>query len=66
MKGPFELRDWGAVVLDAAGNAVARGDGSDEVAERENAQMVCDALNAIFYTARLAPLVKKFIEERTP
>lgn len=57
MNGPFELRDWGAVVNDADCNPVAEGrdpNGYDEEIERKNAQMICDALNAVYYAARAA------------
>jgi len=54
VNGPFELRDWGYVVLDAGGEKVAEGCGDDEASERANAEMVCNALNAVFYAAKAA------------
>lgn len=52
MNGPFQLRDWGAVVLDADGEKVAEGCGATEEKEQANAQLVCDALNAVYYSAK--------------
>lgn len=54
MNGPFYLRDWGACVIDASGAEIARGEGADEAQEQRNAEMVCDALNAVYYAAKAA------------
>lgn len=54
MNGPFEISRHTATVVDTDGNRVATGDGPDEEAEGVNAQMVCDALNAVFYATRAA------------
>lgn len=58
MNGPFQIGDYGAFVVDEDGNRIATADGSDEVEERRNAQIICDALNAVFYAQRAASLIR--------
>lgn len=48
LNGPFEV-GYCARVLDAEGNTVVSGYGADEMEESRNAQMVCNALNALYY-----------------
>lgn len=56
MNGPFEISRDRTIVIDDSGAVVARGDSQDgdEVKERENAAMVCAALNAVYYAAKAA------------
>lgn len=55
MNGPFSVSHYNRdTIEDANGKVVARGQSEDgnEEAERANAEMVCAALNAVFYARR--------------
>lgn len=56
MNGPFTVREYMGDVVDASGTVVANGYSADgkETIERDNAEMVCNALNAVYYAAQAA------------
>jgi len=56
MNGPYFVGDYGAAVRDIEGNIVARGDcnTNNETTERAHAEMICAALNSVYYAAEAA------------
>ncbi|MNQ78034.1 hypothetical protein D3C85_929360 [compost metagenome] len=54
MNGPFCLQGWGCGVMDKDCKVIATGEGSTDEEERANAEMVCAALNAIYYASKAA------------